>query len=65
MFAKAVARNFKSKNRNAIFVSKCDEYRKYWALINASSIIFGFALDLSDMNLLYMYRFVRYRFRFV
>ena len=30
-----VARDFSSLNRNATGISKCNEHRKYWALINS------------------------------
>ena len=47
-----VARDFKSSNRNATGLSKCDKYRNYWVLFNASWICLGFALDLLYIDLL-------------
>ena len=42
-----VIRDFNSHNRNAAWISKSDGYWNYWVLIND----FGFALDLSDIDL--------------
>ena len=49
---RAVARDFKSSNRNATGVWKCDEYRNYWVLINTSWICLEFASDFLDIELL-------------
>ena len=45
-----VARDFKPSNRDAAGVWKCEEYRNYWVLINASWISLGLSLDLLDID---------------
>ena len=45
-------RCFESSNSNGTRVLKCDEYRNYWVLINASWICLGFVLDSLDIDLL-------------
>ena len=42
-----IIRDFNSENRNAVWVSKWDEYHNYWVLINA----FWIHLDLSDIDM--------------
>ena len=48
----AVNKDFKSWSRNAIWVSKCNEYQNYWVLINSYRISLEFTLDLSEIDLL-------------
>ena len=59
-----VIRDLNSQNRNATWISKWDKNWNYWVLFKD----FGFALDLSDIDLwnidlvdTYTFRFTRYR----
>ena len=47
--------NLKSESRDTAWVSKCDEYRSYWALTDASFTCLGFALYFSDTGWLDQY----------